>query len=69
MTMTWVFVLPVVVPLLKVALLTYAIREKRVDSRIELGNISLVLAKHDGSITRIEETFLNHGDVSKSTIE
>ena len=71
MTMVWILVLPIIEPLLQVALMPNLIRMQTGEGGIDLGD---EIAEHTagiteckGSIAGIAEAFANHGDVGKAT--
>jgi hypothetical protein len=69
MTMLRILIFPVVEPLLKISVLTYAIREEVLEGVVYLLYILMILTKDNSSITGVCETFTNHRNISKSTIE
>jgi hypothetical protein len=69
MTMLRILIFPVVEPLLKIAVLTYTIRKEILEGVVYLLYILMILTEDNSSITGVCETFTNHRNISKSTIE
>ena len=66
--MVWVLVGPVVIPLLQIAVLADAVWQQLGDGLVQTVDVFLRLTQYQCGIAGVDQAFLKHGDVGKSTI-
>ena len=65
----WVFIIPIIEPLLQIPFLTYFIRLQARESLVGFGNKVIIQAQHKGRITGISKAFANHRQIGRATIK